>query len=76
MEIRPSVPKKKIFEGFLPYMEIGSHLGDGHVTQMPLLLAKQFQRRCLKLGTDEGRTLDHGYTASSPGGRWVLMRTK
>ena len=33
VEIGLLVPEKKIFEGFLSYMDCGGHLG--HVTQMP-----------------------------------------
>ena len=64
---------------FLPYMDMGSHLG--HVTKIPrtnfrypypwrlhiIFQLHLFQRRrSLKLWTDNGRMADHGYTISSP----------
>ena len=59
--IGPLVVEMKIFEGFLPYMDMAAVL-----VMWPRLREQTFARRTNNGRTDDGRTTDHGYTISSP----------
>ena len=60
MKIGLRVLEKKIFEGFLPYMGVGGHLGN--VTQMPQTnFRSPYPRRLdIKFGFDRASDFEEG----------------